>query len=216
MSKHSRQAASLWDPAIVRPAIKDAFVKLDPRVMAKNPVMFVVEIGCALVTVLFVYDLGRGAHVDAAFTVQLILWLWFTVLFANFAEAMAEGRGKAQAATLRKMRTTTMARRLRKAGDETLRMIGARAASARSPATELRRGDVILVDANDSIAADGEILEGIASVDESAITGESAPVVREARGDRGSAVTGGTRVLLLRLASSSRCAKTRAAASSIG
>jgi K+-transporting ATPase ATPase B chain len=192
MSKHTRKASSLWDPAIVRPAIKDAFVKLDPRVMAKNPVMFVVEIGCALVTVLFAYDLARGAHVDGAFTVQLILWLWFTVLFANFAEAMAEGRGKAQAATLRNMRTTSMARRLKRAGDEA---DYDRASGGTSvPATELRRGDVILVEANESIAADGEILEGIASVDESAITGESAPVVREAGGDR-SAVTGGTRVL---------------------
>src|ERR1700754_711323 len=118
MSKQSRQAASLWDPAIVRPAALDAFKKLNPRVMAKNPVMFVVEIGCALVTLLFVYDLARGAHVDSLFTVQLIVWLWFTVVFANFAEAMAEGRGKAQAATLRAMRTTTTARRLRKAGDD--------------------------------------------------------------------------------------------------
>ena len=119
MSKHARKSASLWDPAIVRPAIVDAFKKLHPRVMAKNPVMFVVEIGCALVTLLYVYDLGRGAHVDSLFTVQLIAWLWFTVVFANFAEAMAEGRGKAQAATLRAMRTTTTARRLRKSGSVT-------------------------------------------------------------------------------------------------
>jgi len=192
MSKNARKSASLWDPAIVRPAIGDAFAKLDPRVMAKNPVMFVVEVGCALVTVLFVYDLARGAHVDALFTIQLILWLWFTVLFANFAEAMAEGRGKAQAATLRNMRTTTTARRLRKAGDAAA--LDRTAAGETVVATELKRGDVVRVDANESIPADGEIIEGIASVDESAITGESAPVVREAGGDR-SAVTGGTRVL---------------------
>src|SRR5215471_19982005 len=117
MSKHARQAASLWDPTIVRPAIVDAFKKLNPRVMAKNPVMFVVEIGCILVSVLFVRSLMMGSTVDIKFNVQLIVWLWFTVVFANFAEAMAEGRGKAQAATLRKMRTTTMARRIRKAGD---------------------------------------------------------------------------------------------------
>src|SRR3954471_5996706 len=105
MSKHDiRKAASLWDPAIIRPAIGDAFKKLNPRTMARNPVMFVVEIGSLLVSILFVYDLARGAPVDVKFQVQLIVWLWFTVLFANFAEAMAEGRGKAQAATLRKMR----------------------------------------------------------------------------------------------------------------
>src|ERR1700733_11262213 len=120
MSKHQvRKTQSLWDPAIVSPAILDAFRKLNPRVMAKNPVMFVVEVGCALVTVLFVHDLATGQSVNAKLTVQLILWLWFTVLFANFAEAMAEGRGKAQAATLRKMRTTTTAQRIRSAGDET-------------------------------------------------------------------------------------------------
>ncbi|HVY47929.1 MAG TPA: potassium-transporting ATPase subunit KdpB [Minicystis sp.] len=192
MSKHSRQAASLWDPAIVRPAVVDAFKKLDPRVMAKNPVMFVVEIGCALVTVLFLHDLATGARVDVLFTVQLIVWLWFTVVFANFAEAMAEGRGKAQAATLRAMRTTTTARRLRAAGNDA--PVSHTGSTEEVPATALRRGDVVLVEAGDVIPADGDIVEGIASVDESAITGESAPVVREAGGDR-SAVTGGTRVL---------------------
>ncbi len=197
MSKHTvRKANSLWDMAILRPAIGDAFKKLSPRTMAKNPVMFVVEVGSALVTVLFAYDLARGAQVDVKFNVQLILWLWFTVLFANFAEAMAEGRGKAQAATLRKMRTTTMARRIRRAGDEAKLTPGKYEGKAYDeiPATDLKRGDVVLVEANQAIPADGEILEGIASVDESAITGESAPVVREAGGDR-SAVTGGTRVL---------------------
>jgi K+-transporting ATPase ATPase B chain len=196
MSKRSQhQAKSLWDPAILRPAVGDAFRKLNPRTMAKNPVMFVVEVGSLLVTVLFFYDLARGAHIDAAFQIQLIVWLWFTVLFANFAEAMAEGRGKAQAATLRKMRTTTTAVRIRRAGDATPLTPGDPAGAGDTvPATELRRGDVVLVPAGELVPADGEIIEGIASVDESAITGESAPVVREAGGDR-SAVTGGTRVL---------------------
>jgi len=182
MSKHQvRKEHSLWDPAIIRPALLESLWKLDPRKMAKNPVMFVVEIGSLLVTILFVRDVARGVHVDLKFTLQLIVWLWFTVLFANFAEAMAEGRGKAQADTLRKMRTTTTARRLRGDEQETV------------AATDLRRGDLVLVNAGELIPADGEIVEGIASVDESAITGESAPVVREAGGDR-SAVTGGTRV----------------------
>jgi potassium-transporting ATPase ATP-binding subunit len=192
MTKHQiRRNVSLWDMPILKQAAGEALKKLNPRTMAKNPVMFVVEVGCVLVSVLFVYDLARGAPVDVKLNVQLILWLWFTVLFANFAEAMAEGRGKAQAETLRALRTTTMARRLRRAGssapiDKT--------AAEQVPATELRRGDVVLVETGELIPADGEILEGIASVDESAITGESAPVVREAGGDR-SAVTGGTRVL---------------------
>jgi potassium-transporting ATPase ATP-binding subunit len=196
MSKHQvRKVQSLWDPAILRPAVGDAIKKLDPRVMAKNPVMFVVEVGAVLVTVLAVYALASGAPVDLKFNVQLILWLWFTVLFANFAEAMAEGRGKAQAATLRKMRTTTMAVRIRAAGDEAKLTPGKPEGPGNEvPATDLKRGDVVLVVAGQMIPADGEILEGIASVDESAITGESAPVVREAGGDR-SAVTGGTRVL---------------------
>ena len=194
MSKHNvHTSQSVWDTAIVRPAIVDAFKKLDPRVMAKNPVMFVVEVGSALVSVLFIRDLVRGARVDVKFTAQLVAWLWFTVLFANFAEAMAEGRGKAQAATLRKMRTTTTARRLRRSGDETNLVPGATEGGDEVPATELRRGDVVYVPAGQLIPADGEIVEGVASVDESAITGESAPVVREAGGDR-SAVTGGTRV----------------------
>jgi len=195
MSKHQvRKQTSMWDPAIVRPAIGQALRKLDPRTMAKNPVMFVVEVGSLLVTVLFVRDLARGMHVDVKVGIQLIVWLWFTVLFANFAEAMAEGRGKAQADTLRKMRTTTKAVRIRKVGDDSPLAKGEVANGNEVAATELRRGDVVYVKAGEIIPADGEIIEGIASVDESAITGESAPVVREAGGDR-SAVTGGTRVL---------------------
>ncbi|TAK25637.1 MAG: K(+)-transporting ATPase subunit B [Myxococcaceae bacterium] len=195
MTRHPiHKSASIWDPAIVRPAIGDAFRKLNPRTMAKNPVMFVVEVGSVLVTVLFFYDLARGQHVDVKFNVQLIAWLWFTVLFANFAEAMAEGRGKAQAATLRKMRTTTSARRIRCAGDESALPAGPTPAIGEEvSASLLKRGDVVYVAAGGLVPADGEIIEGIASVDESAITGESAPVVREAGGDR-SAVTGGTRV----------------------
>jgi len=195
MTRHPiHKSASLWDPKIVRPAMLDAVKKLDPRVMARNPVMFVVEVGSLLVTVLFVRDLLRGAAVDVKFNVQLIVWLWFTVLFANFAEAMAEGRGKAQAATLRKMRTTTMARRIRHAGDETPLAPGPEPTTGGEvAATDLKRGDVVYVRAGEVIPSDGEIVEGVASVDESAITGESAPVVREAGGDR-SAVTGGTRV----------------------
>ncbi|MGZ3422430.1 MAG: potassium-transporting ATPase subunit KdpB, partial [Polyangiales bacterium] len=195
MSKHQvRKHHSLWDPKIVKPAIVESLKKLDPRTMAKNPVMFVVEVGSLLVTVLFARDVARGVHVDVKFSLQLILWLWFTVLFANFAEAMAEGRGKAQADTLRKMRTTTTARRIRRAGDETSLKAGILEGGGEEVgATELKRGDVVYVKAGEMIPADGEILEGIASVDESAITGESAPVVREAGGDR-SAVTGGTRV----------------------
>jgi len=197
MAKHQAHAPrSLWDPAILRPAALDALKKLSPRAMAKNPVMFVVEVGAILVTVMFVYDLARGAPVSVKLGVELILWLWFTVLFANFAEAMAEGRGKAQAATLRKMRLTTTARRIRGAGDNAPLPKGKLegAAGVEINATELARGDVVYVEAGQTIPADGDIVEGIASVDESAITGESAPVVREAGGDR-SAVTGGTRVL---------------------
>jgi K+-transporting ATPase ATPase B chain len=197
MSRHEiHKAASLWDPHIVRTAVAEAFKKLDPRTMARNPVMFVVEVGSLLVTVLLVAALLQRRPVNVGFNLQLVLWLWFTVLFANFAEAMAEGRGKAQAASLRKLRTTAMARRIRHAHDASPLPPGpARPASGeRIAATELRRGDVVFVEAGESIPADGDILEGIASVDESAITGESAPVVREAGGDR-SAVTGGTRVL---------------------
>ncbi len=171
----------LFEPAIVKRALKDAFVKLDPRVVAKNPVMFVVEVGSAVTTFFWIRGLVTGAA-DTMFVGQVSVWLWFTVLFANFAEAMAEGRGKAQADTLRKTKTDTKARRLKGQREELV------------AASQLKKGDLFVCEANDMIAADGEIIEGLASVNESAITGESAPVIREAGGDR-SAVTGGTLVL---------------------
>ncbi|MDE3165167.1 MAG: potassium-transporting ATPase subunit KdpB, partial [Acidobacteriota bacterium] len=177
-----RRARPLFDPPIVRRAIGDSFRKLNPARMAKNPVMFVVEIGAALTTILTARDWVGGAH-GLGFGLQITVWLWFTVLFANFAEAMAEGRGKAQADTLRRTRTETMAKKAR-AGNG-YEMV---------PAAQLRRGDVVVCEPGDIIPGDGEVIEGIASVDESAITGESAPVIRESGGDR-SAVTGGTRVL---------------------
>jgi K+-transporting ATPase ATPase B chain len=175
------QKRGIWDPALMRAAAIDGCRKLDPRVMVKNPVMFVVEAGAVLTTTLFVRDLATG-HGSLGFELQILVWLWLTVLFANFAEAMAEGRGKAQADTLRKTRTETVAHRLRNGGTEPV------------PATSLRKNDLVIVRAGEFIPSDGEIVEGVASVDESAITGESAPVIREAGGDR-SAVTGGTRVL---------------------
>jgi K+-transporting ATPase ATPase B chain len=172
---------SLWNPVILRQAVTDSVTKLDPRKMAKNPVMFVVEVGSVLTTALLIEDAIRRQPVG--FNLQITLWLWFTVFFANFAEAMAEGRGKAQADTLRKAKGETIAYRYREDGSfETV------------SSSLLRAGDVIKVDAGQFIAGDGEVIEGVASVDESAITGESAPVIREAGGDR-SAVTGGTRVL---------------------
>jgi K+-transporting ATPase ATPase B chain len=181
ISKKAVRARPLLDPPIVKRAIRDSFVKLNPRLMMKNPVMFVVEVGAAMTTLEIFKDLAQGNNIG--FTFQISLWLWFTVLFANFAEAMAEGRGKAQADTLRKTKTETMAKRLKNGKKyETV------------AATELRRGDVVLVERGDIIPGDGDVVEGIASVDESAITGESAPVIRESGGDR-SAVTGGTRVL---------------------
>jgi K+-transporting ATPase ATPase B chain len=181
ISKKAVRARPLLDPPIVKRAIGDSFVKLHPRLMMKNPVMFVVEVGAAMTTLEIVKDLAMGHNIG--FTFQISLWLWFTVLFANFAEAMAEGRGKAQADTLRKTKTETMAKRLKN---------GKKYESV--AATQLRRGDVVLVERGDIIPGDGDVIEGIASVDESAITGESAPVIRESGGDR-SAVTGGTRVL---------------------
>ena len=176
---------SVFSPAILGPAVAASFRKLDPRAMAKNPVMFVVEVVAALTTVLFVRDVVTGAA-DLLFTGQIVLWLWFTVLFANFSEAVAEGRGKAQADSLRRTRTDVVARRLY---DPTRREL-----FQRVPAVELQPGDVVVVEAGDIIPSDGEVIEGIASVNESAITGESAPVIRESGGDR-SAVTGGTEVL---------------------
>jgi K+-transporting ATPase ATPase B chain len=180
MSERARQI-SIWDPRIVRPAIVDSFRKLDPRIQVKNPVMFIVEVGSLITTVIWLRELLTRSG-DPLFTGQVAFWLWFTVLFANFAEAMAEGRGKAQAASLRRTRAETMAVRIRDGGKETV------------PASELRKGDVVRVEASQIIPGDGEVIEGVASVDESAITGESAPVIRESGGDR-SAVTGGTRVL---------------------
>ncbi|MDI1436487.1 potassium-transporting ATPase subunit KdpB [Polyangium sorediatum] len=181
------QARPLFERAIVGRAAVDAFRKLDPRRMIKNPVMFVVEVGSAFTTVLFLHAAitGRG-EAPAGFILAVSLWLWFTVLFANFAEAMAEGRGKAQADALRKTRKNVNAKRL------DAPRLDARREEVDS--STLRRGDVVLVEAGDTLPSDGEVIEGVASVDESAITGESAPVIRESGGDR-SAVTGGTRVL---------------------
>jgi K+-transporting ATPase ATPase B chain len=173
----THKAPSLFDWNIVRPAIGDSFTKLDPRLMVKNPVMFVTMVGAALTTAgIFTSSSDRG------FIAQLAIWLWFTVLFANFAEAVAEGRGKAQADALRKARKDTIARRLRNGREEEV------------PAPELQKDDLVVCEAGDVIPADGDVVDGIASVDESAITGESAPVIRESGGDR-SAVTGGTRVI---------------------
>jgi len=175
----AKKKRAIWEWKIVRRAIMDAVLKLNPRKMMGNPVMFVVEIGSVITTVL----LFRGGAAFG-FNLQITLWLWFTVLFANFAEAMAEGRGKAQADTLRKARSETIANRLTGSDGEVEKV----------PSSKLRAGDLVFVSAGEFIPSDGEILEGVASVDESCITGESAPVIREAGGDR-SAVTGGTRVL---------------------
>jgi K+-transporting ATPase ATPase B chain len=176
--------ATMTDPKILGPAVLDALRKLDPRVMIHNPVMFTVEVVATLTTILFIRDLVMG-HGGLGFALQINLWLWFTVLFANFAEAVAEGRGKAQAATLRKARTDTVAKRLAEASATKWTEV---------PATQLRKGDIVLVQTGDLIPSDGEIVEGVASVNEAAITGESAPVIRESGGDR-SAVTGGTQVI---------------------
>jgi K+-transporting ATPase ATPase B chain len=173
---------NLWNVAILRQAVLDAFTKLNPRVMVKNPVMLVVEVGSVLTTALLIEDVVRHTG-SFAFDLQITLWLWFTVLFANFAEAMAEGRGKAQADTLRKAKGETIALRYKPDGSQ-----------EQVSSSKLRAGDVIYVVAGAYIAGDGEVIDGVASVDESAITGESAPVIREAGGDR-SAVTGGTKVL---------------------
>ncbi len=180
----TRSASTLGDPTILGPAVIDALKKLDPRVMVRNPVMFTVEVVATLTTILFVRDLIAG-HSGLGFALQINLWLWFTVLFANFAEAVAEGRGKAQAATLRKAKTETVAKKLSDASSTKWTEV---------PAPKLRKGDIVLVQTGDLIPSDGEVIEGVASVNEAAITGESAPVIRESGGDR-SAVTGGTQVI---------------------
>ena len=177
-----KKSKSIWDSKIASRALWDSFVKLNPRTLMKNPVMFVVEIGAALLTVQLVRNALNHTH-GFGFEFQITVWLWFTVLFANFAEAMAEGRGKAQADTLRKSRTETVAHKLKADGSK-----------EEISGSKLRAGDVVVVSAGEFIPGDGEVIEGVASVDESAITGESAPVIRESGGDR-SAVTGGTRVL---------------------
>ncbi|MGA9795161.1 MAG: potassium-transporting ATPase subunit KdpB [Rhizomicrobium sp.] len=181
---NTRSSISIADPAIFLPAMWGAFRKLNPRAMARNPVMFVVEIVATLTTVLFVRDLIAGTG-DHLFSFQVNLWLWFTVLFANFAEAVAEGRGKAQAESLRKTKVDLEAKLLSDQNMKVWREV---------PAAQLSRGDLVLVEAHEFVPSDGDIVEGVASIDESAITGESAPVIRESGGDR-SAVTGGTRVL---------------------
>jgi K+-transporting ATPase ATPase B chain len=183
----ARQSAKLFTREIVTRAVIDSLIKLDPRVQVRNPVMFVVEVGSVITTAAFVIDLFGSGGQPLWFTGDIAVWLWLTVLFANFAEAIAEGRGKAQADTLRAMRTTAMASRRR--ADGSVEQV---------PAPELQRGDVVVVVAGEAIPADGDVIEGIGSVDESAITGESAPVIRESGGDR-SAVTGGTRLLSDRL-----------------
>jgi potassium-transporting ATPase ATP-binding subunit len=176
--------SALFDRKIVVPAIGSAFVKLDPRSLMKNPVMFVLEILTILTTVILIRDIFSGGE-QIGFEFQIVLWLWFTVLFANFAEAVAEGRGKAQAASLRRQRTETQAKLLTGPDQKSYKLV---------PGTGLKVGDVVLVEAGDIIPSDGEVIEGIATVNEAAITGESAPVIRESGGDR-SAVTGGTQVL---------------------
>jgi K+-transporting ATPase ATPase B chain len=179
----ARKSASLFSRELVVAAIGDSFPKLDPRRQVRNPVMFIVELGSVITTVIFMLDLARGHTGGLWFVGVISIWLWLTVLFANFAEAIAEGRGKAQANALRATRTTTVAHRRSDTGG-----------IEEVPAPELQRGDVVVVSAGETIPADGEVIEGVGSVDESAITGESAPVIREAGGDR-SAVTGGTKLL---------------------
>ena len=182
MPKKLVRARPLFDPEIARRALKDSFIKLNPATLLKNPVMFVVEVGAALTTAFLIRDAFVGGH-GLGFQIQIAIWLWFTVLFANFAEAMAEARGKAQADALRKTKTDSMARRIAPGGS--IEVV---------PASKLRAQDVVICQVGDIIPGDGEVIEGIATVDESVITGESAPVIRESGGDR-SAVTGGTKVL---------------------
>ncbi|AOK04961.1 potassium-transporting ATPase subunit KdpB [Burkholderia sp. AU28942] len=185
MTQHSA-TRSMFDPALLRPAIVDSFKKLTPRTQFRNPVMFCVYVGSILTTILWVAALSGQAEAPAGFILAIALWLWFTVLFANFAEALAEGRSKAQAASLRSAKKDVMAKKLNEPHPKSPIRI--------TTASELRKGDVVLVEAGDVIPADGEVVDGVASVDESAISGESAPVIRESGGDF-SSVTGGTRVL---------------------
>src|SRR5258708_101428 len=185
MTEHNA-TRSMFDPALVRPAIVDSFKKLTPRTQFRNPVMFCVYVGSILTTILWVAALAGQAEAPAGFILAISLWLWFTVLFANFAEALAEGRSKAQAASLRSAKRDVVAKKLQEPHPKAPIRIMA--------ASDLRKNDVVLVETGDVIPADGEVIEGVASVDESAITGESAPVIRESGGDF-SSVTGGTRVL---------------------
>ncbi|RKR42555.1 potassium-transporting ATPase subunit KdpB [Paraburkholderia sp. BL17N1] len=185
MTEHNA-TRSMFDPALLRPAIVDSFKKLTPRTQFRNPVMFCVYVGSILTTILWIAALGDQAEAPAGFILAVTLWLWFTVLFANFAEALAEGRSKAQAASLRSAKKDVMAKKLNEPHPKSpIRIL---------TASDLRKGDVVLVETGDVIPADGEVIDGVASVDESAITGESAPVIRESGGDF-SSVTGGTRVL---------------------
>ena len=169
---------SIFNKKLLARAAQDSVIKLNPAVLIKNPVIFIVAIGAVLTTIIVFIGIFQGGY--SSFNLQIAIWLWFTVLFANFSEAIAEGRGKAQAESLRKNRTQTVARK----------MIGDKETEVLAP--DLRKGDIVVCEVNDIIPSDGEVIEGIASVDESAITGESAPVIRESGGDR-SAVTGGTR-----------------------
>jgi K+-transporting ATPase ATPase B chain len=178
-----RQGSSIWDPTLVRRAIRESFPKLDPRLMAKNPVMFVVEIGSVITTIILLQGILGIVAVNVGFVLQVTIWLWFTVLFSNFAEAIAEARGKAQADTLRSMRSDTPAKLLQADGS-----------TKTVSSTELRKGHVVLVEANDLVPGDGEVIEGVAYVNEAAITGESAPVLKEPGTDIASSVTGGTQV----------------------
>src|SRR5579863_1265587 len=182
----SRQQLSLFDRKLIGPALLGSVKKLDPRIQWRNPVMFVVYLGTIVTAILYGQALAGHGEAPAGFILAVTVWLLFTVLFANFAEALAEGRSRAQASALRNMRQTVMAKRVTSTGSD-----GARQTTA-VKAEDLRKGDVVLVETHDTIPADGEVIEGVASVDESAITGESAPVIRESGGDFAS-VTGGTR-----------------------
>ncbi|ADG67702.1 K+-transporting ATPase, B subunit [Planctopirus limnophila DSM 3776] len=181
----TKTSTTLFDRKILSDAVRASFLKLDPRVQLRNPVMFAVYLGSILTTILWLNSLSGSTGESSTFVLGVAVWLWFTVLFANFAEAIAEGHGKAQAASLKKSRTTVIARKIANKADRITEEV---------PATDLKIGDIVIVKAGETIPADGEVIEGVASVDESAITGESAPVVRESGGDR-SSVTGGTRVI---------------------